>query len=175
MAYGGRSPPLQQYLPDDFTKFGGVLTQPIDSLSKLSMTWEASYGAYYYEYCVDTTAQCIAPELWHNVGLATTATASDLLLDTTYYWQVRAVNYLGETINYTYADTGTWWEVETRTFGKIRPVDLAVHYVQPCPWTWESPPSQPAINTASTPQMMLYATPPGKALGCPLQWLQRSC
>ena len=81
-----------------FTKDDATLKEPIDSLSKVTMTWTPSYGAYYYEVCVDTTEACIAPELWHNVGLATSATIGDLLLDTTYYWQVRAVNVLTRSI-----------------------------------------------------------------------------
>ena len=57
--------------PVAFAKLDTTLSEPIDSLSRVTMTWEPSYGAYYYEVCVDTTQACVAPEFWHNVGLAT--------------------------------------------------------------------------------------------------------
>ena len=97
--------------PVDFAKIDGVLAEPVGGTIKLTMTWNPSYGAYYFEYCVDTTPDCIAPELWHNVGLATTATVSDLLLNTTYYWQVRAANYDATTPYYTEADADVWSKV----------------------------------------------------------------
>ncbi len=108
------------------------------------MTWEPSYGAYYYEVCVDTTEECIAPELWHNVGLNTTATIGDLLLDTTYYWQVRAWNGFDASggknpDHYTYADIGVWQSFVTRTFKKLRPLQDEVYNLT-LPFKWESTP-----------------------------------
>ena len=111
------------------------LIERIDSLSKVTMTWEESYGAYHYEVCVDTTADCIAPELWHNVGLATSATIGDLLLDKTYFVQVRAVNDYGVVE----ADGGTWWSFTTRTFSKLRPLQDVVYNVT-LPFMWEETP-----------------------------------
>jgi hypothetical protein len=121
--------------PEDFVKITIVLTEPIDSLSKVTMTWEASYGAYYYEVCVDTTQACIAPELWHNVGLATTATIGDLLLDTEYFWQVRAVN----DFDVIEADGGDWNSFTTRSFSKLRPYDEEVYNIT-LPFKWEATP-----------------------------------
>ena len=130
--------------PDPFSKETTILKEPIDSLSKVTMTWAPSYGAYYYEVCVDTTEACIAPELWHNVGLATTATIGDLLLDTTYYWQVRAWNGFDDLGDedagyYTYADSGAWTSFDTRTFSKLRPLQDEVYNVT-LPFKWEETP-----------------------------------
>ncbi|MAT44893.1 MAG: hypothetical protein CL609_21385 [Anaerolineaceae bacterium] len=129
-------------VPFTFSKLSETLKEPTDSLSKVTMTWEPSYGAYYYEVCVDTTEECIAPELWHNVGLNTTATIGELLLDTTYFWQVRAVNYYPSTeniLNYTYADAGEWQSFDTRSFRKLRPLQDEVYNLT-LPFKWESTP-----------------------------------
>lgn len=132
--------------PELFAKDVAVtLKEPIDSLSKVTMTWAHSYGAYYYEVCVDTTDDCIAPELWHNVGLATTATIGDLLLDTTYYWQVRAWNGFDDSGGdnadyYTYADGEfNWYSFDTRNFSKLRPMQDEVYNVT-LPFMWEETP-----------------------------------
>lgn len=130
--------------PFTFSKLSETLKEPTDSLSKVTMTWEPSYGAYYYEVCVDTTQECIAPELWHNVGLNTTATIGDLLLDTTYYWQVRAWNGfdpsgIEEPDYYTYADIGEWQSFDTRSFRKLRPLQDEVYNLT-LPFKWESTP-----------------------------------
>ena len=119
--------------PEAFAKDTTTLSEPIDSLSKVTMTWVESYGAYYYEVCVDTTEACIAPELWHNVGLNTSATIGDLLLDTTYYWQVRAVNDFGIT------EAGDWEEFNTRRFSKLRPLDGEVYNLT-LTFKWEETP-----------------------------------
>jgi len=129
--------------PDPFMKSYTTLSEPIGSLSKVTMEWEESYGAYYYEVCVDTTPDCIAPEQWHNVGLDTTASIGGLLLDTTYYWQVRAWNGFdadGEdnVDYYTYADGG-WVHFPTRTFSKLHPVDNEVYNLS-LPFKWEETP-----------------------------------
>ena len=131
--------------PETFSKLTTELTEPIDSLSKVTMTWTPSYGAYYYEVCVDTEEDCTAPELWHNVGLATTATIGDLLLDTEYYWQVRAWNGFDDlgvedADYYTYADGESAWQLfETRTFGKLRPLPDEVYNLT-LPFKWEETP-----------------------------------
>jgi hypothetical protein len=124
--------------PNVFVKNVAILYEKPGSASKLTMSWEPSYGAYYYEYCVDTTEACIAPEVWRNVGLATTATTSDLKFDTDYYWQVRAVNDYGVTE----AGEG-WFAFETRTFGKLRPTDGELRSPS-LPLEWE--PTGPALG-----------------------------
>jgi hypothetical protein len=131
--------------PGPFTKIGYELKEPLDSLSKVTLNWTSSYGAYYYEVCVDTEADCTAPELWHNVGVDTTATFGGLQLETTYYWQVRAWNgfdNLGDEVPeeeeqyYTYADTGTLGSFTTRTFSKLRPLSNEIYNLT-LPFKWE--------------------------------------
>ena len=64
----------------------------------VTLTWAASTRAASYEYCIATSsAACTA---WTSTGTSTTATKTDLEHNTTYYWQVRAINPAGTT----YAD-----------------------------------------------------------------------
>ncbi|MGD8473073.1 MAG: hypothetical protein PVH59_03055 [Anaerolineae bacterium] len=109
-------------IPGDFGK-----VNPADGatgVTDLSLEWGASPGAAYYEYCYDTTDDdaCAA---WTSTGVGTQATISGLEADTTYYWQVRAVNSFGTT----YADggSGEYWSFTTGdvpgAFAKTSPAD----------------------------------------------------
>lgn len=107
--------------PDPFGKTsptnGSVSVDPNSPL----LTWDETYGAYSYEYCISSEASCPV-DAWVNVGNETSAAAPDLQFGTDYYWQVRAVNDLDET----YADGGTWWSFKTiDTFSKTKPTDGA--------------------------------------------------
>ena len=55
-----------------------------------SLSWESSDGATSYEYCYDTTNDNNCN--WVNNGAATDTVLSGLNANTTYYWQVRAIN-----------------------------------------------------------------------------------
>jgi hypothetical protein len=94
--------------PQNFGKFnpGNNLTpQPLG----LVLTWGASTGTnLHYEYCVDTIV-CAPASVWLLAGTSTSASVSGLLYNTTYYWQVRAVNVTGTT----YADGGSIWHFTT--------------------------------------------------------------
>jgi hypothetical protein len=60
-----------------------------------------------YEYCLATsTDDCTN---WTNVGKSTSVSLSNLSQNTTYYWQVRAVNTFGTT----YANSSTFWTFTT--------------------------------------------------------------
>ncbi len=76
---------------------------PVEAASDVSasptLTWEASDGADSYEYCYDTTDDQNCKE-WTETGIHTSVVLSELKLNSTYYWQVRAVNGFGVT----YAD-----------------------------------------------------------------------
>jgi len=92
--------------PGDFGKIG-----PIDAAIGVSLSptlsWGISSGAVSYEYCYTTTT--FPNDVWTSTGAMTSVVLSGLDDDTTYYWQVRAVNAGGATE----ADGGTWWSFTT--------------------------------------------------------------
>lgn len=69
-----------------------------------TLAWVASAGAASYEYCIDTSANATCDASWISAGTATSVTPSGLLPGTTYSWQIRAVNVVGNT----QADAGGW-------------------------------------------------------------------
>jgi Divergent InlB B-repeat domain len=79
----------------------GTTGQP----SNPTLTWGTSSGASSYRYCVDTTNNNNCDLGWTNVGTATSVGLNGLNNNTTYYWQVQALNSNGTTV----ADGGTWW------------------------------------------------------------------
>jgi uncharacterized repeat protein (TIGR01451 family) len=74
-----------------------------------TMTWQASSGADSYEYCLGSSSGACDLLDWTDVGDETTVALSNLVIATTYYWQVRAVNLDGTTE----ADNGAWWSFTT--------------------------------------------------------------
>ncbi len=97
--------------PTDFGK-----TTPADLLTGLptnpSLSWQAATGADFYTYCYDTSDDGVCDE-WLNNGLSTSVTLSGLDRNTTYYWQIRAINELDGDDAITYADNDHWWEFTT--------------------------------------------------------------
>jgi len=93
----------------------------------LTLTWAASSGATSYQYCYDTTNDYACGGTWTNAGTATHGYAMSLSMNTTYYWQARAVNSSGTT----YADgsASAWWHFTTKgapgAFGKTTPANAA--------------------------------------------------
>ncbi len=73
------------------------------------MSWGASAGATSYEYCFDTIDNDTCDDAWSSTGTNTFVVEGGLPYNTTYYWQVRAMNGTGST----YADGGTWWSFTT--------------------------------------------------------------
>jgi hypothetical protein len=97
----------------------GVSTSP-------TLLWGASSGATSYEYCYDTTNNSACDGSWTSAGTNTSVGLSGLSSNTTYYWQVRAVNAGGTT----YADSGAWWSFTTQVsapgaFNKSAPTNGA--------------------------------------------------
>jgi hypothetical protein len=90
-------------LPAPFSKTAPVNKAP-NQPGILTLTWAASPGASAYYYCYDTTNdnQCT---VWLSAGAATSKLITGLVVNTTYYWQVRAVNSFG----ITYANNNLWW------------------------------------------------------------------
>ncbi len=123
--------------PEAFAK-----VSPLDATAALSpnsvvLAWEETYGAYSYEYCVTEATSC-GEDDWGDVGLDTTATVTNLKFETTYNWQVRALNTDGTTVNYTYANAGVMWDFTTLdTFSKLLPANLATNQKTRLTLTWE--------------------------------------
>jgi len=80
----------------------GISTSP-------TLSWGASSGATSYEYCYDTSNNSTCNAAWTSTGSNTSVGLSGLSNNTTYYWQVRAVNAGGVTD----ANSGTWWSFTT--------------------------------------------------------------
>ena len=74
-----------------------------------TLSWAASSGATFYEYCYDTINNSACDATWTSTGSTTSAVLSGLVTSTTYYWQVRATNSGGVTL----ANGGTWWSFST--------------------------------------------------------------
>jgi predicted phage tail protein len=125
-------------LPGPFAKSSptnGADGQP----TSLSLVWGASADATSYEYCIDTTNNGACDGAWSNVGNTTSTALAGLAQATTYYWQVRAVNSLGDTE----ADGGAWWSFTTlvpapEAFGKVAPEDGAVSQPLDLTLSWEA-------------------------------------
>jgi len=110
------------HLPGAFNK-----TNPpngSDRVNTSTLSWSASTDADAYEYCYDTTDDDSC-STWLSAGTAISVTLTDLLTDTTYYWQVRARNDGG----FTYADgsSADFWSFTTSlppgAFNKSSPAD----------------------------------------------------
>ncbi|GEM_PF-2937508 len=97
------------------------------------LTWETSPWMTSYEYCYDQTNDDTCSS-WTNIGAATQVSLSSLSSQTTYFWQVRAVNTYGST----YADGSSAddWSFTTSgppgDFSKTSPSNAAIS-VQPSP------------------------------------------
>jgi hypothetical protein len=99
----------------------------VDQPLSLTLSWGSSTGAgIAYEYCLDT-APCGVASSWIPAGTNLSAGVSGLQGETTYYWQVRAVNSTGAT----YANGGQPWSFTTPvglpgSFNKNSPSNNAV-------------------------------------------------
>jgi len=88
---------------------------PTDGATGQSLTptlsWEDSEDAVGYEYCYDTIDDDDCQGTWIPSGTVALP-PSGLEYNTTYYWQVRAIDAEGEM---TYADAGDWWSFTTQS------------------------------------------------------------
>ena len=96
------STPVDGTPPMAFNKIGPYDGAVDLSLTELAVSWNTSNDASSYEVCVDATDNDTCDTTWLDVGDVTEVVvpAKYLNPDTTYYWQVRAVNAYGTT----YAD-----------------------------------------------------------------------
>lgn len=110
--------------PGDFSKASpadGSTNRPLS----LTIKWNTSTGASSYWYCFDQTNDG-ACTTWVNNGSATSAVISNLTLNATYYWQVRAVNSFGTT--YAGGSSSDFWSFSVAApapFTKLGPANLA--------------------------------------------------
>ncbi len=90
---------------------------PVDQVDNqpvsLSLDWQNSPGASSYEYCLDTLDDDACTGGWVDAGNVSGASPGDLSFNTTYFWQVRALNSNGMT----YANTGEadYWSFSTQS------------------------------------------------------------
>ncbi|MEJ2303426.1 MAG: fibronectin type III domain-containing protein [Anaerolineales bacterium] len=106
--------------PGAFSKVSpenGVTDQP----NSLTLDWSDSAGASSYEYCYDTTDDD-ACTTWISTGTASSADLNGLSNDTTYYWQVRAINNQGTT--YANGSTADYWSFSTHFLNVYLPLML---------------------------------------------------
>ena len=111
--------------PTDFNKSDPANGANNQSTS-LSLTWESSDGATSYDYCINQSLDSICNDGWNSVNANTTVDPPGLINNTTYQWQVRAVNDNGMTE----ANDGSWWQFTTvvappEAFDKTSPADSA--------------------------------------------------
>lgn len=91
-----------------------VKKSPRDGLTRVTnntvLRWQKSSKAIRYEACADTTNNNQCDGAWTNLGKGTKAVINGMRRQTTYYWQVRAINADGVTE----ANNGVWWSFTTR-------------------------------------------------------------
>ena len=132
-AVGGPPPTL----PGAFAKTApGHLSQV--SGTSATLQWGASSGATSYAYCIDTSNDGLCSN-WLGTGTATSATVSGLAAGTTYYWQARATNGVGDTL----ANGGSMWMFSTTAvsalpgaFSKISPTNGQSNRSRPVAISW---------------------------------------
>jgi len=115
----------------------GAASQP----ANLTLKWAASSGASKYEVCYDTTKDN-ACSTWVSTGTTASKTLTRLAPNTTYYWQVRAVNSFGTV--YANGTSTAYWSFKTGTppgaFEKISPLNNASNVSTNPTLTWQASP-----------------------------------
>ena len=128
----------------------GATSQP----TSLTLSWGTSSDATSYEYCYDTGDNNACDTSWISTGTSTIIGLSGLTIDTTYYWQVKAINPGASTL----ADGGTWWNFTT-------PSSFTDIYDSHWALTWIERLYNSGITTGCNPALMLY---------CPAQSVTRA-
>ncbi len=97
--------------PGSFGKTSPANTTNSQVPALQTLTWGTSTDSDHYEYCITTNKKgCTASGTWTSIaGTSVSLSAGTLLSNKTYYWQVRAVNDIGNTL----ADNGTLWSFKT--------------------------------------------------------------
>ncbi len=96
-------------VPQPFNK-----TSPVNAITgqtaSVTLKWAASTGAKSYWYCYDKSNDNACSN-WVNNGTSTSKTLSGLSPNTTYYWQVRAVN--SSLTTYANGSSTAFWKFKT--------------------------------------------------------------
>ena len=95
--------------PGTFTK-GSPSNEITEQSTSLTLSWGTSSQSYGYQYCYDTTDDNACSN-WVDTGFDTSVSLSRLNYSTPYYWQVRAINPLGET--YGNGSSTAFWSFTT--------------------------------------------------------------
>jgi hypothetical protein len=115
--------------PGSFTKVSPLHGASDLLPSSVTLQWTESDRATSYWYCVDTSLNATCNGSWVYAGSGTSVLLTDLAFNTTYQWQMRAVNANPTSTN---ADANTWWTFSTRVgimpepFSKQYPLDTAI-------------------------------------------------
>jgi hypothetical protein len=96
-------------VPGTFAK-GNPSNEATAQPTNLSLSWGTSSQSYGYQYCYDTTNDNNCSN-WTDVGFNTSVSLSGLSNETTYYWQIRAINPLGTT--FANGSSTTFWSFTT--------------------------------------------------------------
>ena len=119
--------------PNSFAKSTPANNATITSTST-TLTWGAISNATSYEYCVATSTDTCTT--WTSTLTSTTATKTELVHNTTYYWQVRAINAAGTT----YADSMSFGQftvvLAPAAFNKTSPANNATNQPATVTLTW---------------------------------------
>jgi hypothetical protein len=106
-----------------------------------TLSWSASSGVSSYSYCYDTTNDNACSN-WTINHSATSAVIGQLNPNTTYYWQVKAVNVHGTT--YANGAETAFWSFTTAAgpaaFGKTAPANTATGLPSSVTLSWEASP-----------------------------------
>jgi len=123
---------LIQFLPPlSFSKTNPINSSINESTDRL-YSWGISSFASSYEFCIDTNDNGTCDNSWLSTNLDLSKQVS-LLSNTTYFWQVRAVNSNGVT----YSDSNLWWKLTTKNCSilssSIYPIGGGVIGLEPQP------------------------------------------
>jgi hypothetical protein len=105
----------ERQAPEAFSKSTPINLSAFLSVWTLTLDWDASVGATEYEYCFDKIDDNTCDSPWVSTGTNTSVEISNLEANTTYYWQVRAVDGGG----HTEANGGTWWAFTTGGYARF--------------------------------------------------------
>lgn len=112
----------------------------VDYATRPTLRWDSSLGASRYEYCIDTTNDNACSN-WISTGTETSIMVMDLANNTTYYWQVRAVNSSGTT--YANGAANAYWNFRTIPpppvgFNKVAPTNGQIDQQTSLILDWEN-------------------------------------